>query len=475
MGIIGVSPHAQNHQEIVGSDPLVNYGIFERIRRPQPLRLASSVSSSVFFSSGSLNNTMQNGHNWVNASTGAGTATLNYTGDSFFQSPSAGTPQCIKVVSGGDASGVGKVKLQRQTAINLTTVMQRVWIKIDPTNASNLHQILIYAGGGASAFTNFSIALPVKDPGSNSTYQDMIRPGEWFGLTLTPASYSGTNWAGATNTGTLDWTTVQDFQIAVNDNGGSLPVTIYLGGWEFLPVDTTYSTGVVSFTFDDLYSSQYSNGLSYLAKYGYHATMYAIQDNIGTAGYMTQAQVDQSVQMGHEISPHAYNFATHNLTNGLVGASDATLLNDWGKLKGWMHQNGYHSVEHFCYPQGKFDATLITRIKQQYSTACTTNDLTVETLPAGDRYRLRRIPLGFTPGLNSQRTYGTHTSVGTINWLIDQVHANGGWLIFLVHDIVASPSGADNKQVSTANWQATVDYVNTIGVPVRTVGDVLGL
>jgi hypothetical protein len=61
--------------------------------------------------------------------------------------------------------------------------------------------------------------------------------------------------------------------------------------------------------------------------------------------------------------------------------------------------------------------------------------------------------------------------MATINGYITAAFNNKEWLILDFHDILAVASGS--IQLSTAKFQTLMDFINTTGIPVRLISQVL--
>lgn len=397
-----------------------------------------------------VNNTLQSGHSWTFQNNTNGDA--NYTGDYII-----GT-QCIKLTTDGGGTNVARATSPRRS-MNLTSQMIRVWLKIDSASYSHFGTLWFYVGSGTSAFTNFAVCQLVG-PALNS-YTDHAKPGEWLSWTFNPASFTSI-------TGTMDWSAVQDFRIALKDNGAGT-ATVLIGGIDFIPNNSAYPHGVVSITFDDSFAGQFTMARPKMEQYGYKGTFYTIKDVIGQSGYMTQAQVDQLQNLGHEIAFHSEYVADHNATNGFAGLTNQVLMTDFGLMKGWMHQNGYTGIEHMALPKGMSDLSLLALLKQQFAAVRNINQRSIETLPVGDPYHLRSL----TFAANSGVSVTPNSTVGTVEWYLDQIYSYGGWLILYAHDIVSS--GATGNATNQTDFNTCVDYIAAKGIPVRTVGDVLNV
>src|SRR3712207_3995307 len=81
-------------------------------------------------------------------------------------------------------------------------------------------------------------------------------------------------------------------------------VVLVLGLTGFTRADG-FDRGMVTVTFDDGWTSQHTNALPILEKYGIPATMYIISGSINDQpAYMTQEQIQDFAGRGHEIASH---------------------------------------------------------------------------------------------------------------------------------------------------------------------------
>lgn len=110
----------------------------------------------------------------------------------------------------------------------------------------------------------------------------------------------------------------------------------------------------VVFTADDGYDSAYSLGIPVLEKYGHRLSMAIIGDLIGTAGYMTTANLAELVGRGHECVAHGPIGGPGNMTQYTTaaqiaadGASHRNFI-----LANGLAKNGSENV--YVYPQGVY-------------------------------------------------------------------------------------------------------------------------
>lgn len=402
-----------------------------------------------------LHSTIQAGHGWSGTNNAAGN--LNYTSD-FYQ----GT-QCIKLTTTGGGGGATPTYATspRTTAFDMRAKMARVWLKIDGATLANLSLIRIYFGSGATQFANFAHTMVIQ-PGLDG-YSAFLKSDEWIGLTINPASL-------VEITGTMDWSAVQDIRVRIEDNGvGGQPATVLFGGIEFIDNDTTYGThGVISICFDDGYASCYTQAASVLQGYGYQATAYVIRNLIDQANYLTSVQLAALRDTyGWDVQVHADTAANHNLSNGFVGLTAQVVAKEFSDEINWLNARAYKHRYQWAYPRGMFDSTLLGVVNRFFLAARTVSYRTIETLPVSMPHRLRSItPHNATPTV-------PNTTPATLEWYVDQIYNYGGWGIITFHELVTP--ALTGTQFLPADFSTLMAYINTKGVPVRLVKDVLGL
>ncbi len=390
--------------------------------------------------------TLQAGHGWTGTNNVAGD--MNYAGDHH-----QGT-QCIKLATTGGGEKLPTIVTSpRVDAVDLRSRMIRVWLKLDPATMGNLSRVWFYAGGGPTPFSYFADSLIVNPAADGNTA--VVQAGEWIGLTISPASLTN-------RTGAMDWSSIQDFRLRIEDSGvKGQSATVYLGGIEYADNDPAFPHGAVTITFDDGYASAYTEGKPALDRYSFPGTVYVIHDVIDYAPYLSSAQLGKLHDAGWDLAPHADKVANHN--HGFDTLDPVVAAADLRDEVAWLESMGYGRSQHWAYPKGLFDAHLIDLVKPIVSASRTTHFRTVETLPVADPYRLRCIqPKAVTP----------NTEPATLEWYADQVYDYGGWLIVMFHNLVAVPTLPTD--FSIAEFNTFVDYLSTKGIPVKTMGSVLG-
>lgn len=372
----------------------------------------------------------QSGHGYT--ANAGGTHNLNDTSDFALGS------QSVSVIT--DGAGTAKtVKRVAQTAVDGTGKHAKVWVKV-PAQAK-VAGLQLYLG-------DTNLANYWRWELKNSASQPWMHDGQWTVWTLP--------FGQAAVTGTPTRTAITDVQLRVQDDATG-PVTAQFGGVALVNTSSAFPAGVVSFTFDDTYLSTYTQGRAYLDRYGFSGTAYVIQDYVGQSGRMTLTQLHALEQLsGWEVAGHATTGAAHNAR--ITSMTDAQVRAEFAGIRDWLQVNGF-AGDHYAYPGGEY-LSHQAAIAEEFFTGARTVYQRPETHPPA------------RPGKLRSKGYVTSSvTVAVLTAAIDQAAANGEWLIISNHDLVTTVSGTTDQTI--ADFQAVVDYVNTKGIPVRTVGEVL--
>lgn len=378
------------------------------------------------------------GHGWVMNGTYT-SASLNDTTDFV-----TGT-QSAKWVSNG-AGAVASVQKTGLT-LDLTAKQVRVWFKVDDwTNLAQLELIL-----GDTALSNYFWASIATSAGSERTR--IYKTGEWACATFNLGQMNRT---GATASATLR-AAINVVRFLAQDNSAGT-ITVHVGRVDILPEINVYTGGVCSLTFDDTYAEHSTIAAPYLSKYGYAGTLFPILSLIGNSGSyttLTQTQVDLlAFQYRWEIGMHASTGPIH--TTGVDGLTSAQRAAEFQTLRAYQKAHGYAS-DSYAYGNGYFDVASINDVRAFFATSRLASRDFHETQFPAQAHRLRAVNVnGMT--------------LAAMKAEVDACKANNTWLIFVFHAINAGGTG--NNPISTANFQALVDYINGQAVPVRTVGEV---
>lgn len=375
----------------------------------------------------------QAGHGWTNLSSTAATVMDDTTDFAL------GT-QSLKFTTKTDNTAASV----RKTGVNydLTGKQVVLWVKV--TGVANITELLLYAGD--AALTN-NYSWTIADAGG--VEQHVFREGQWQPLVL--------SFADGQATGTPNRAAIATLQVRARATTGN-SVTVNLGGLGVTAEPKAFPNGVISFTCDDSYASQFNIMRPALDKYGWSATAYTIVDVIGTSGFMTLDQLKTLEQSsGWEIAGHAFTSQMH-LDGYGSGSSMAAIESDIRSLRKWLLDNKFKGADHLAYPRGYFTADSQQVMGQYFATGRTVTNRLSETLRPSDRMRLRSLSVTNTIPLTTAKK------------LVDNVKAGKGWGIITIHDLIATPTvGA---QWATADFIALLDYIKAAGIPVLNVSEV---
>lgn len=394
------------------------------------------------------------GHGWV--ANGAGTINLNDTGDGMLSG------QCVTLTSTGTGSGYAEVMKSGLTAFDATKKAVRVWFRF-PGSIATLAKLQVFAGEspGVGYFVDAyapQTGIPLPDTDARYNSGAWTQDTEWHSVTVDFSS------SGAPSGSPTTKAAMTEVRVRLSDQGGGT-VVARIGGVALVdrPI-TRFPNGVVSFTFDDGYLSQYTAARVALDKYGYGATAHVIQDLISVDGssvtYMSLKNChDLEDHHGWEIAAHSATNADHSQAGGLAALSESALRANFETHKAWLLSEGFRGADLLAYPQGLFNDTTLRVARDYFSTARTTAFGYPETAPPPYPLRMRSLPVQYNAALAS------------LTALVDRVKAHRGWGQFYLHEVRAGVSSGQSTDPTT--FAGLVDYIAAQGVPVLTVGEVL--
>lgn len=341
--------------------------------------------------------------------------------------------QSLKLTSDGIGSAVFTRKINIAPTIDLTGKYIKVWVKV--SDVSLLSELWFYVSSDNFAANNYN--WKVTDDKSQ------IKSGVWSSVTL--------SFGEATVTGAPNRAAINSIQWRIKDTASSA-INVNLGGMAAISEPTG---GIVTITFDDGWSSQYSEAKKKMDSYDFPGVAYIVPTLIGTANYMTLTQLKEMQDIhGWDISCHTYNHT--DLTTLDSSGIDGELR----KCKQYLLDNGLHKgADHLSYPNGGWDETnVIPAVKKYFRTGRTIAQF-AETIPTADNYRVRVLLVVNT------------TTTASIQTLVTQAINNKEWLILVFHKIVAAPTVS--TEYSIANFGTVIDDINTQGISVKTMSDVI--
>lgn len=332
----------------------------------------------------------------------------------------------IVTAGGGEQHAIGATAA---AAFDLTGRIFRLNVKVDvPTK---LHHIQLESSGDA-----WTTHLAIPAYGSVNT---SIPANVWTLIDFDPLD--------AVLTGVPDQASQDQVVLYVYDDVTAVPVTVTFGSLFIASKSdgTAFTNGVVSLTFDDTYATQWTVGRPRMDLYGFRGTLFPILDAIGSG--LTQAQIDALVTHGWEVGAHASTAAAHTL--GMVAMTSAQRLAELSALQTYQRAHGYSSNS-FAWPLGIQDAASVVDVSGFYSVGRGNNGVQPQHIAAG------RSPYN----VNSINVDSLSTSACTS--FLDNVKARAWWGCLTFHDLT-----------DPTKFNAIIDYVATLGIPVRTMGEVV--
>lgn len=213
-------------------------------------------------------------------------------------------------------------------------------------------------------------------------------------------------------------------------------------------------TACVSIVDDDGISSVMSRLHPILAGKGVRGSCSIITGSVGTAGFVTWANIDTLIAAGWEMLGHGHSY-TANLNEFPVdadldyqlGAGCQTLIAPHGRVRG------------FTFPQHQSDTRIRRHARKYYDFAF--GKYGVNEYPV-DALRLKRIAFGSWTTENP--TVDGNSDKNTLNYYkacVDYAVTNGAWLVLMTH-IGQQDAAADTM------LGELLDYIAGLSVPVVT-------
>ena len=354
--------------------------------------------------------------------------------------------------AGGQSTIQGTFQLNGvNTPLNMTGKSLVIWMR--RTSFSNFLGSYPRIYLGDTALTNV-FCWSVQE----NAAQPWALDGGWIRMTLPWGAIDAAANVGSPNRASLAAITI------VTYDAGAGAATVNLGGVATMAESVTaFPKGVISWTCDDGYASQFSTAAPYMDQYGQRATSYIITETLWNpvfGSYFSLSQAQQLEQMhGWEMGCHAYTAYNHN--QSYTSISDAAALADMQAAKIWLMANGFRAAETFCYPEGLYNANTLVNVASNFASGISISQnggWPDETYPPADRQRLRRIMIG------------PSTVTATIQGYITAAAANHEWLILGFHDLNASPTGL---QSLTSQFYTLCDSVASSGAACLPVSEVL--
>lgn len=419
-----VSPTSTTGQDRADASQRRDFSSSLRIPRPRPNM--------------TMITTFQSGHGWTVNVAGGGTTNANDTTDFVLGS------QCISGITPATAGAWTAFKVG-MTAMDLSNKMIGVLVKMDRPDLTNSITLRL----GNSVLTAYDTVSVMN--GALGTPSTSLLPNQWAWVYTSYANTSGAAVGSPTRTA------ITDVMIRT-DTVGSGSVGIHVGAIGFFTPPPAFPHGVVTFSFDDTYTSQYTFGKAKLDTYGYPAVAYTIVDRVGAGGGITLAQLGELQEAhGWDIAGHA--LTTTNHAAGFANLSTADLTTEVQGLRSWLSLNNFTGGDHFAWPLGLDSVASQAIVGTNFFTARGTVGTPFGSLPPDQRLRMRCAAIAASVG------------VATITGYIDKAYTYGLWMHLICHDILTS-GASGSTQVLQSDFNTIVDYVNAKPIPVMTVSEV---
>ncbi len=210
-----------------------------------------------------------------------------------------------------------------------------------------------------------------------------------------------------------------------------------------------FAQGMASFIFDDGLLSQYQNAVPILKTAGLNAGFYIIttEPDSGDTGYMSWTQIKDLQAKGYEVGGHT---RTHPFLTTLTPAQLTSEVS--GSFSDLVAQG--ITPKTFVYPFGDVNSTVEAAVKTAGYQAARGSYYGLNGTVT-DRYDLYDIRVDSTSNLATLEKY------------IDQAKADKRWVVFELHDVLAS--GGDTYSITPAFFQSLVSYVKSSGIQVTTL------
>ncbi len=337
--------------------------------------------------------------------------------------------QSLKFVTNGANSALRSRGPTLPAPVDFTGQSPVIQIKVSGLSA--LEEIRVYLASDDFAGANHFIF------NFQTAFANNAIDGEWITLTL--------NFDEATIVGSPDRTIIDRIQLRTRDDSSG----VVTANWATIGMTPEPSEGMVSITFDSGWDSQFDEAKKIMSEYGIPATAYAIANKIGTAGYMTVAQLHELEQL------HLWEVSTHHetdLTTLTLSAAEIALQD----AKTFLVDNDFRrGVDNFSIPDGAFNAGLLALFRKYFRTSRTLASGSKENFPPADWSRIRVLNILDT------------TTTGAIATAIDDARTFKTWLVLVFHKIVTTSAASDEYNI--ADFQTVIDDLDADGITVKTI------
>ncbi len=323
----------------------------------------------------------------------------------------------------------------------------RITFKVEGLAHVRTFEVFLSSDNQATNNVHYPISIPV---------QPYIADGEWANLTISWGDLANNFSAGSIERGKIN-----NVEFRLEDDN-TAPVTFHLNEVAAVP---RAANGVVSLVFDDGWESTYTRARPLMDKYGFRGSSAIIRDIVGTANYMSLAQLRTLQDLsGWDIVAHADTVANHNA--GYGNLENPVVEAEMKGIKRWLLDNGFKRRDVFVWPLGSYTASQMVMARRLFNVVRGTTGGAggpsgpQETFPPGDNGRLRTWTIGHTATKKDLET------------ALTQCATHRSWLLLAFHNIVASGAGS-GTETNEAAFKEMVEAIAASGLQVKTVAEVM--
>lgn len=225
--------------------------------------------------------------------------------------------------------------------------------------------------------------------------------------------------------------------------------------YSFLPyAPVGFNRALVTLTFDDGWSTQYTSALPVMKKYGFIGTYFIVSGFLTVQpDYMTVAQIASLKAAGNQIGSHS---VTHP---DLTTLSAAALTNEFKISQTALAAKFGGPIQDFASPYGTYSNTTVAAAAKYYRSQRST-DSGYNSKDDLDVYRLR-----------VQNMTNITTPAQVQAWVAQAAH-DKTWLILVFHQLSPVLSTGD-YDTTPANLDTEMSNLKTSGVPVVTMSQAI--
>jgi len=258
----------------------------------------------------------------------------------------------------------------------------------------------------------------------------VLEPDAWIEVVLSKADFS-------LDTGAIDWSAVTNIYFRSSSILGQTD-NVWIEEFGIFKQDPFWKNlGATIICADDGWATQFTNMKPLLDKYGLKATFFIIPAAVGTAGYMTQDQIQQLHDEGHCIALHGATALTNFAWPALEAEVNSILAYKT------LHKD-YTGMKLFALPNGRTNAEVEALLKTKFDVNFSIDEqIGYPYMYMGYRFPRRSVIRTSLP------------SVHTTNAVTTKTHK--GLQLLNFHHVV--PTATIDEEYSTADLETILSFL----------------